>query len=107
MEGYEEVEGEMGVRIIGGRRKSVRSWPFVPQTRMASLAGNATLASICLSLQNASVTAHRNSVAIGDRLPRAQMLGSTLGPRLRFGDLRQVHVHLLVGDAVEQMPDQV
>ena len=43
----------------------------------------------------------------GDRLARAQTLGSTLGPRLRLGDLRQVYVDLLVGDAVEQMPDQV
>ena len=33
---------------------------------------------------------------------------STLRPRLRFGnDPRQVYVDLLVGDAIEQMSDQV
>ena len=47
------------------------------------------------------------SVVAGNRLARAQTLGSILGPRLRLGDLRQVYVDLLVGDAVEQMPDQV
>jgi hypothetical protein len=48
-----------------------------------------------------------SSVVTGDRLARAQTHGSTLGPRLRLGDLRQVYVDLLVGDAVEQMPDEV
>jgi hypothetical protein len=42
-----------------------------------------------------------------DRLASTQTLCSILGPRLRLGDLRQVYVHLLIGDAVEQMPDQV
>jgi hypothetical protein len=48
-----------------------------------------------------------SSVVTGDRLARTQTLGSTLGPRLRLGDFWQVHDHLLVGNAVEQMPDQV
>jgi hypothetical protein len=47
------------------------------------------------------------SVVTGNRMARAQTLSSTLGPRLRLGDLRQVRAHFLVGDAVEQMPDQV
>jgi hypothetical protein len=47
------------------------------------------------------------SVVTGDRMARTQTLGSTLGPRLRLGNLRQVHAHFLVGDAVEQMSDQI
>jgi hypothetical protein len=43
----------------------------------------------------------------GDRLARAETLKSIFGPRLRLGDVRQVYVHLFIGDAVEQMPDQV
>src|SRR3974390_1115098 len=51
-----------------------------------------------------------SSVVIGDRLSCTQTLGSgdSLRPLLRLGDLlRQLYVELLVGDAVEQMPDQV
>ena len=49
----------------------------------------------------------RSSVVTGDRLARTQTFGSTLGLRLRLGDLRKVYVDFLIGDAVEQMPDQV
>src|SRR6516225_8853936 len=48
-----------------------------------------------------------SSVVTGDRLSRTECLGSTLRPRLRLGDLRQIWVNLLVGDAIEQMSDQV
>ena len=50
--------------------------------------------------------ARRCSVVIGDWVARAQAAGGTLGPRLRLRDLRQVYADLLVGYAVEQMPDQ-
>src|SRR5205807_9033113 len=48
-----------------------------------------------------------SSVTTGDRLARAEALAGTFGPRLRFGDLRQFDVDLLVGNAVEQVPDQI
>jgi hypothetical protein len=40
-------------------------------------------------------------------LAKRYALAVCLRPRLRLGDLRQVHVDLLVGDAIEQMADQV
>jgi hypothetical protein len=49
----------------------------------------------------------RSSVVTRDRLACTQTFGSTLGLRLRLGDLRKVYVDFLIGDAVEQMPDQV
>jgi hypothetical protein len=57
-------------------------------------------------MQGAGLT-HPSSVVNGDWLARAQALGSTFRPRLRLGNLRQVYVDLLVGDAIEQMSDQV
>ena len=62
------------------------------------------MAALFAFLGNASREA---SVVTGYRLARAQTFGSILRPRLRLGDLRQVYVHLLIGDAIEQMPDQV
>src|SRR6516165_9944026 len=47
------------------------------------------------------------SVVAGNRHSRTESLRSTLRPQLRLGDLRQVCVDLLVGDAIEQMSDQV
>ena len=52
-------------------------------------------------------SAHPSSVVTWDRRSPAQPLDSTFRPRLRLGDLRQVYADLLVGDAIEQMPDQV
>ena len=49
----------------------------------------------------------RCSVVTGDWVARAQAFGGTFGPRSRLRDLRQVYADLLVGYAVEQMPDQV
>jgi hypothetical protein len=48
-----------------------------------------------------------NSVVAGDRLARTRTFGSTLGLWLRLGDLRKVYVDGLIGDAAEQMPNQV
>src|SRR3974390_2382133 len=48
------------------------------------------------------------SVVISDRLSLSQALASPLRPWLRLGDfLRQVYGDLFVGDAFEQMSDQI
>ena len=44
---------------------------------------------------------------IRDRLARAQTFNSALRPLLRLRDLRQVFIDLFVGNAIEQVPDQV
>jgi hypothetical protein len=51
--------------------------------------------------------APKTSVVAGNRLAGVQTLSSILRPPLRLGNLRQVHVDLLVWNAVEQMADQV
>ena len=57
--------------------------------------------------EQASRDAAGRLITIGNRLSRVQFFHRTLGFRLCLGDFRQVDIHLLVGNAVEQVPDQV
>src|SRR6266516_1624045 len=90
------------------RRKPLRRTAYIKVNRAARPAvARAPAASAPGPASVSPGTVLPSSVVTGDRLARAQTLGSTLGPRLRLGDLRQVYVDLLVRDAVEQMPDEI
>ena len=72
--------------VVGEERRQARQPPGGRRVRIGDPAG---------------------SVVGGDHLPCAERVGHPLRLRLHLGHFRQFRLHLLVGNAVEEVPDEV